>query len=105
MALVDTGATMTCIHEPILTGLGLHPVNTMAAGTAAGQVQQSIYVAQIIFPQMGWTIDLPVAGVDLTGQSIAIDPPQPLIALLGRNLLNQCVLIWNGPGGHWTITI
>ena len=103
IALIDTGATMTCVHEPILTGLGLHPVGTVASGTAAGQTQQSIYVARVSFPLLGWNLDLPVAGVDLTGQMLATVPPQPVIALLGRNLLAACVLIWNGPGGYWTI--
>ncbi len=104
VALVDTGATFTCVDEPILTGLGLHPVGTVASGTAAGPVQQSLYVARITFPIWAWTMDIQVVGVDLSGQILLTDPPQRPIALLGRNLLKFCVLIWNGPGGFWTIT-
>jgi predicted aspartyl protease len=103
LALIDTGATMTCVHEPILTNLGLQPVGTLSAGTATGRAQQSVYMCRLIFPVLGWTVDLPVAGVNLDGQEIATSPPQPIIALLGRNLLQMCVLIWNGPGGFWTI--
>jgi len=103
LALLDTGATMTCVHEPLLTDLGLKPVGVVTSGTAAGPVQQSVYMVRLIFPVLGWTVDLQVAGVDLTGQTPPLDPPQPIIALLGRNLLTQCVLIWNGPGGFWTI--
>jgi hypothetical protein len=102
-ALVDTGATITCVHEPLLIALGLQPVDKVASGTAAGPVQQSIYMARISFPLLSWSLDLPVAGVDLVGQAIATAPPQPVIALLGRNLLSNCVVIWNGPGGYWTI--
>jgi hypothetical protein len=105
LVLVDTGATMTCVHEPILMDLGLNPVSTVTSGTAAGPTQQSVYMARITFPILGWTVDLPVAGVDLSSQQIATAPPQPLIALLGRNLLQNCVLVWNGPAGIWTIAL
>ena len=101
--MIDTGATMTCVHEPILIDLGLHPVGTVTSGTAAGPIQQSLYMARVNFPLVGWNLDLPVAGVDLSSQVITTMPPQPVIALLGRNLLMQAVLVWNGPGGFWTI--
>jgi hypothetical protein len=100
---VDTGATMTCVDERTLTALGLQPVQTVTSGTAAGPKQQSVYFARVSFPILGWTIDLPVAGVDLSGQEVMLVPPQPVMALLGRNLLSQCMLVWNGPGGFWSI--
>lgn len=103
VALVDTGATMTCVHEPVLLGLGLNAVGTVNSGTANGQVQQTLYMARVTFPEVGWSLDLPVVGVDLTGQMILTDPPQQLFALVGRNLLHNCILVWNGPGGYWTI--
>ena len=102
IALIDTGATISCVHEPLLADLGLKPVGVVNSGTAAGPIQQSLYMARLIFPVIGWTVDLQVAGVDLTGQTPPLDPPQPIIALLGRNLLSQALLIWNGPGGFWT---
>jgi hypothetical protein len=103
LALIDTGATLTCVHEPLLTGLGLNPVGIVNSGTAAGQVQQSLYVARLTFPQLGWTSDLQVVGVDLSGQQVATTPPQSIVALVGRNLLQFWTLIWNGAGGFWTI--
>jgi hypothetical protein len=104
ITLVDTGATMTCVHEAILTGLGLQPVGQVQSGTANGPVQQNVYMTRLVFPLLGWTVDLPVAGVDLTGQQAQLNPPQDIIALLGRNLLRNCVLIWNGVGGFWSIS-
>lgn len=41
---------MTCVHEPILTGLGLNPIGIVNSGTAKGLVQQSVYPARIVFP-------------------------------------------------------
>lgn len=35
-ALVDTGASLTCVHEPILQGLGLNPIGVVQAGPRPG---------------------------------------------------------------------
>lgn len=112
LALIDTGATVTCVHEPLLIGLGLHPVGAVTSGTAAGPTQQALYMARLVFPLIGWTVDLQLVGVDLSGQTISsaptgtLSPPptQPVVALLGRNLLRYSTLIWNGLGGFWTIS-
>ena len=108
VAIVDTGATMTCVQESILRDqLQLQPIRTVKSGTASGQVTQNVYPARIVAANQGITMDLnAVAGVDLTGQTVATLPePQTVIGLLGRNFLRYCVFIWNGPGGYWTITL
>ena len=103
-AVIDTGAAVTCVHEPILEGVALNPIGVANLGTAAGLVQGRLYPVRIVFPTKGWTIDFTVvAGVNLTGQNVPLDPPQPIIALLGRNLLEHWILIWNGPGGYWSV--
>jgi hypothetical protein len=91
------------VDEPILKGLGLNPIDKVKSGTAAGQAEQWVYMARLSFPQLGWTIDLPVAGVDLAGVVSSTTPPEPIGALLGRNLLGLGVLVWNGPGGTYTL--
>lgn len=106
IGLIDTGATLTCIQEDILVSLGLNPIGQVDSGTANGLKPCNIYPARIVFPTKGWTLDLGQAmGVNLTGQIIPTDPPQPIIALLGRNLLERSVLIYNGITGFWTITL
>lgn len=105
VALIDTGATSTCVHEPILKGLGLHPVGIVNAGTANGPTQQNTYPVRILCPTQGWALDLGQAmGVNLSGQFLNKIPPEPIIALLGRDLLRHWVLIYNSPGGFWTIS-
>jgi hypothetical protein len=105
VGLIDTGATLTCVHESVLAGLALNPVSTVTSGTANGPVTQSIYPARLVFPTVGWAVDLAgVTGVNLEGQFVMTTPPQPILCLVGRNLLRDSILIWNGPGGFWTIT-
>lgn len=102
-SLVDTGASLTCVHEPLLQAIGLNPTGTIEAGTANGRVQQALYYARITFPQLGWSGELVVAGVDLAGQVASTSPPQDIVALLGRNLLRNWTMVWNGSGGSWSI--
>ena len=107
--LIDTGASITCVDEKILTGLSLNPIGVVETGTANGPVQQNVYPGRIVFPTKGWTIDLErVVGVNLAGQSVEAvleAPAIPIIALLGRNFLEQCVFIYNGTMGSWTISM
>jgi hypothetical protein len=104
LAILDTGATMTAVHEPALTALGLQPVNTVNMGTANGPVLQNVYAARVYFPTVGWNVELQqVVGSNLAGQIIPVRPPQPLICLIGRNTMQDWVVIWNGPGGFWTV--
>lgn len=58
LALVDTGATTTCVHEPVLQQLGLNPVSLIQSGTANGPVQQSQYPARLVALDQGWTFDI-----------------------------------------------
>jgi len=106
IGLIDTGATLTCIEENALISLGLHPIGQVNSGTANGLKPCNVYPARIVFPTKGWTFDLGQAmGVNLAGQTIPTNPPQPIIALLGRNLLERSVFIYNGITGLWTITL
>jgi len=106
LALIDTGATLTCVHETLLARLGLNPIGVITSGTASGPVQQNVYPARIVFPAQGWTIDLAgVAGVNLAGQQVATTPPQPIIALIGRNILQNWLMVWNGPAAFWSVAV
>lgn len=104
MALIDTGATSTCVHEQILIGLGLNPVGIVNLGTANGPTQQNVYPLRIICPTQGWKFDIGSAiGVNLTGQVLNVIPPVPIIALLGRDILQHWIFVYNGPLGLWTV--
>lgn len=104
IAIIDTGASLTCVHQEALERLKLNPFDIVKTGTANGIVDQQVYPASIVFPTRRWRINLQgVAGVDLTGQNI-LDPPQPVIALIGRNVLENWVFAYNGPGGFWTVS-
>jgi hypothetical protein len=104
MALIDTGATITSIHAPILTGLGINPVGVANVGTAGGPQQQSTYPARFSFPGTplpGFEM-AQVIGCDLTGQTVLNQ--RQLIALIGRDVLANAILVYNGSAGMFSLS-
>ncbi len=101
-ALIDTGATRSCVDSKAITNLGVNPIGVTTTGTAGGRVQQHLYPARFRFPGEALELEFSsVIGVDLSGQSIA---GRDIIVLLCRDVLSRCVLIYNGPGGFFTLT-
>src|SRR5947209_10379299 len=103
LALIDTGATKSCVHAPIMSNLGVNPIGVVTSGTPAGQVLHSLYPAHFMFPATNIEIDFTsVVGVDLSGQIIN---DQQLIGLLGRDVLSMGILVYNGTIGTFSFAI
>lgn len=97
-ALVDTGASVSGVHQPVLSGLGVKPVGTTSMDTAGGPQQTSLYPIKIVMIMAPLALAVEyssVVGVDLTGMGI--------IALLGRDFLKRTLLIYDGPTGEVTL--
>lgn len=98
MALIDTGATNTCIDDQAAQSLVL-PIIDVARMTSATHANQqcNIYPVQINMPP-NLTINAPRAmGAGLAAQG--------LLVLLGRDVLQACNLFYNGPMGQFTLSI
>lgn len=105
LALIDTGASHTCVHEPALTALGLNPIGATTSRTAAGLTAQRLYPVRLEFPGEGIDREFTsVAGVNLIGQSVVLNTGEKdIIVLVGRDVMQEWVLIYNGPIGVVTI--
>ncbi|MGH2493204.1 MAG: hypothetical protein ACRDIV_00700 [Ktedonobacteraceae bacterium] len=101
IALIDTGATRSCVHGPIMTALGVNPIGVVNSGTVAGQALHNLFPAHFMFPAARIDIDFAaVVGVDLAGQIIN---NQQLIALIGRDVLSSGIFVYNGPMGTFSL--
>ena len=101
-AILDTGAYRTCIDNTTIQSLGVNAVGLEDTLTPAGRKKQNTYPAHFKFP--GTTIDLDfgeVIGADLQGQKYN---NQNIIALVGRDILSACILIYNGKSGMYTLS-
>lgn len=102
-ALIDTGASISGVDKSVITQLGVQPVGITNTLTAAGEVEQNLYPAHFKCPGENIDIDFTsVLGVDLRGQQIN---KHPVIALLGRDVLSRFMLIYNGPGGFFSLAL
>jgi len=99
LALLDTGATRTCIDETVAQSLHLPVIDvaTIASATHAS-TQQNVYPIQIEVSGLPIKINAPKAiGVPLSVQG--------LIVLIGRDVLQNCTLFYNGLTGSFTLSI
>jgi hypothetical protein len=93
-ALIDTGASISGVHEPILQQMNIQAIDSIPVSTPAGAGRCSIYPARIALPAMTVT-DVPVR---LAGSQLnwAASDGKNVIMLLGRDILYQFLMIYNG---------
>lgn len=105
LALIDTGATTSCVNEGVFQQLGVQPVGVRTLGHAAGKATRSTYAARLTFPGTPLpSMDFSeMIGVDLAGQLPAATSFGTMIALIGRDILARCVMFYNGSEGRFTI--
>jgi predicted aspartyl protease len=97
LALIDTGASNTCIDEALARELGLPVVDVGRLSSATHAEQQcNVYPVEIALP----TVVL--SSPRTLGASLA---PQGLIALIGRDVLQSCLFFYNGPVGQITLSL
>lgn len=97
-ALVDTGATESCIDNLLASQLGLPIINRRLIAGVHGAKEVNEYLAQVHVVAMGRTIYGAFAGVDLAAGG------QPHKALIGRTFLQHINMIYNGQTGSVTIS-
>ena len=98
LALVDTGASHTCVDEATAKAMHL-PVIDRATITSASHAGNNVpvFAAKLVIPRFT-NINLDrVPGANLK--------PQNLVALIGRDLLANAVLVYNGSEGLVSLSI
>lgn len=98
-ALIDTGASNSSIQQGLLATLGLNPVGLVPIVTPTTTTPHPApqYAVRLVFPQHGGGVydSLALTEMPLIGQNIQ--------ALLGRDVLQVGVLVYNGPMGLFTL--
>ena len=97
-ALVDTGATESCIDTDLAIELNLPIVDHKRVSGIHGTREVNYHVAQIHIAELPFTIFGMFAGVSLRSAG------QPHFALLGRTFLRQFTMIYHGRDGRVVIT-
>ena len=97
-ALVDTGASCTCIDPVVFAALGLTPTGSVAMftpSTGATPHQADQYDVSLLIPPAAPT-DYPFILGTLQVTAASDLNVQGIQALIGRDILTGCVLTYNG---------
>jgi len=101
-ALIDTGASSTAVHEPILEQLSLIPIDSIPTATPDGTGRSFVYPVKVTFPSIQVTdyrMDR-VIGSQLNWKTF---DNREIIMLLGRDLLRFFLMIYNGRSSAITL--
>ncbi len=98
IGIIDTGASCTCIDDTIAQNLQLPVINIANIHSAShSAVQQNVYPVHIEVVGFGLHVEAQAVGAQLQTQGLAM--------LIGRDVLQHCTLIYNGPMGLITLAI
>jgi predicted aspartyl protease len=97
-ALVDTGATASCIDSGLAMQLNLPIIDRQTVGGVGGAHEVNMHLAHIVVPGLQKCITGAFAGVNLVAGG------QPHVALIGRTFLQHFTLFYNGRTGSVSIT-
>jgi hypothetical protein len=103
-ALVDTGASCTCVDPSVLSALMLSPtgsvrINTPSTGNRPQDADQ--YDVGLGIPGPPGALPFYLATVPVVAAELL--QPQQIHALIGRDILSACVLTYNGTMGWFTL--
>ena len=98
-ALVDTGASDTCIDADGAQQMGLPAIDVVTMASASHvATPQNVYPIRIEFAGVPIVVDAPRAiGANLASQG--------LLLLMGRDLLQHCTFTYNGLAGCITFCV
>src|SRR5258708_26185488 len=97
-ALVDTGATESCIDSLLAAHLNLPIVDRRKISGAGGSHEVNIHLAQVFVPSLNFTLYGAFAGVHLAAGG------QAHRALIGRTFLRHYTMIYEGRTGTVTLS-
>lgn len=99
LALIDTGASVTCIDAQAARHLGLTAINVVPMASAS-QARTDKNVYSIQFEIVGFPIRL--QSFNAIEAELAT---QGLVLLIGRDALQVSAFFYNGPAGEFTLCI
>jgi len=101
-ALLDTGASCTCVDPSVFAQLGLTPTGSVSIITAGNMAEaRDQYDVALVIPDSGAPLILET--IPVVASNLLTD--QGFHALIGRDILNECVFVYSGRGGAQFFTL
>ena len=99
LMLVDTGASGSAVDQEVIAMLGLQPTGAISIATPSHARHEVLtYDIDLIIEQNQFHLaDVPVFATGLKNQGIQ--------GLIGRDVLQHMLLVYNGYAGHFTLAV
>lgn len=95
-AQIDTGASATCFDRSAAERAGLEIFSSKTVTSATGTEKVSIYAGRLEIAGFTSIVTRAALGMELD----SLD----LIALIGRDVLANCILVYNGPENSFSLS-
>lgn len=100
VAIIDTGASVTCIDENVCRALALQPTGVSNVLHAGGSERRSCYPIQIFFPDLSFGPISAVRAMSAKLTDLENHKSQPYILMLGRDLMHNLMIVYDGIHGR-----
>ena len=104
MALIDTGAFATAVDTAVFKRLGISAIDKIDTSTPHGPGNSDVYPASITFPALKLT-DLEMERVIGCHLQWPGEKDSDVLMLLGRDLLKNFLMVYNGVYSDVTISL
>jgi len=101
-ALIDTGASATSMDESVLQQLSILPIDCISCSSTTSTERSFVYSTRISLPSLTLK-DISLARVIGCKLKWKTTDGKEIIMLLGRDLLQHMVMIYNGKA--WNVTL
>jgi predicted aspartyl protease len=102
-ALVDTGASTTAIDPSVVQALGLQPTGSMlilTPSTGSTPVQANTYDVALVIPLGASAMTFTIHALQIFESTLSV---QGIKALIGRDVLSNCLLVYDGRSNFFSI--
>jgi hypothetical protein len=101
-ALLDTASDKTAVAVHLLRQLGIAPRGPVRTQTAGGIVKVQLYEVSLSIPNPTGARTPMLVHPEWEVTEFLHAPPQ-IDVLIGLDVLNQCLVVIDGPGGRFTL--
>jgi hypothetical protein len=101
-ALLDTASDKTAVSVPLLQQLGITALGPVQTQTAGGPVKVQLYQVSLSVPNPTGARTPMLVHSEWEVTEFLHAPPQ-IDVLIGLDVLNECLVVIDGPGGRFTL--
>jgi aspartyl protease len=102
-ALIDTGCDATALAPDVIRQLGIAPFHRTMSQTASGSVWVQLYRVSLSVPAPGGAVGPMLTVPDLVVTELTATLPD-VDALIGMDVVRQCLIVIDGPGKQFLVS-